>query len=81
MIEYQYPEEKQVALIFAAALNDKVAKEIIVRGSVSSKDEAIHLSQFFWKMVTLSAEKKIQLPFEGGTEYWTENFITLLGDI
>ncbi len=79
MIQYKYPEELQVALIFADALNDLEAKEIFEKGSVSSKTEAIHISKFFWKMVTLSAERSVSLPFEGSTEYWTEKLYNSLG--
>ena len=79
MIQYQYPEEKQVALIFAEVLNDDTSKKIIECGEVSSKAEAIHISKFFWKMVVLSAEKSVSLPFDGGTEYWTEKFYNSLG--
>ena len=79
MIQYKYPEEKQVVLIFAEALNDYASKEIIERGEISSKAEAIHISKFFWKMVALSAERSVELPFEGSTEYWTEKLYNSLG--
>jgi hypothetical protein len=79
MIQYKYPEELQVALIFADYLNDLQSKEIFKRGEISSKNEAIYISKFFWKIVTLSAEKSITLPFEGSTEYWTEKLYNSLG--
>lgn len=79
MIEYKYPEELQVALIFADALKDQEAKIIFERGIIVSRDEAIILSKFFWKMVSLSAEKTIQLPFDGSTEYWTQKLYNSLG--
>jgi hypothetical protein len=79
MIQYKYPEEKQVALIFADALDDDVSKEIIERGKINSKAEAVRLSQFFWAMVDLSAQRVIKLPFDGSTEYWTEKLYNSLG--
>jgi hypothetical protein len=79
MIQYKHPEEPQVAIIFADALNDPQSKEILRRGEVFSKIEAVHISKFFWKMVALSAERSITLPFEGSTEYWTEKLYNSLG--
>ncbi len=79
MIQYKYPEELQVALLFADALKDSKSKEIFTCGEVSSKAEAVYISKFFWKMVTLSAERSIALPFEGSAEYWTEKLYNSLG--
>lgn len=79
MISYRYPEEQQVALIFARELDDPLAQAIIERGQVLSSAEARHLSQFFWRMVDLSAQRVVRLPFEEGSEYWTEKLLTSLG--
>lgn len=79
MIEYSYEEEKTVALFMADVLSDDLAKQIIERGSVQSKDEAVHLAQFFWKIVNRSAEGGLQLPCEGSSQYWTEKLYNSLG--
>ncbi len=79
MINYKFPEEKIVALTFASLLDDHLTKDIIERGSVLSKQEAIHLSQFFWKMIDKSAQGDIQLPCDGGSEFWTEKLYNSIG--
>lgn len=79
MIPYKYPEEKIVALEFASLLNDELTKNILHKNAVGSREEAIHLSQFFWRMVEKSAEGNIQLPCEGGSEYWTEKLYNSIG--
>lgn len=79
MIIYKYPEEKIVALTFASILKDEIATKIIERGSIASREEAIHLSQFFWHMIEASATGTIALPCEGSSEYWTEKLYNSLG--
>jgi hypothetical protein len=79
MIDYSYPEEKAVALIFAEELKDPSITAILQRGFVSSREEAMHLSQFFWNMIAKSAEGGIVLPFSGSTEYWTEKLYNSIG--
>jgi len=51
MIQYKYPEEKIVAVSFALLLNDETTQTILEKGFVASRNEAIHLSQFFWRMI------------------------------
>lgn len=79
MIEYSYNEEKVVALFLADELGDSIAKNIIQKGEVTNKQEAIHLSKFFWAMVNKSAEGSIELPCEGSSQYWTEKLYNSLG--
>ena len=79
MIEYTYEEEKIVALFFADTLNDALAKEILQNDEVKSRDEAIHLSQFFWSMANRSADNNIQLPCDGDSQYWTEKLYNSIG--
>jgi len=47
MIPYRYPQEKIVALGFASLLNDEITKAILKKDRVESREEAVHLSQFF----------------------------------
>lgn len=79
MIEYQYKEEKLVALFLADLLNDKQAMDILEKGYVSSKKEAQHLSEFFWRMIDKSAEGVANLPCEGSAQYWTEKLYNSIG--
>lgn len=79
MINYAYPEEKIVALVFAEKLNDSLTQDILNKGYVSSTEEAIHLSQFFWKMIDKSAEQSVSLPCEGSSQYWTEKLYNSIG--
>lgn len=79
MIPYKYPEEKIVALAFASLLNDDTAKKILENDSVKSREEAIHLSKFFWRMIEKSAHGDVQLPCEGSSEYWTEKLYNSIG--
>lgn len=79
MIPYKYPEEKVVAMTFASLLDDEIAKKILENDFVSSREEAIHLSQFFWRMIEKSAQDDVQLPCEGSSEYWTEKLYNSIG--
>jgi hypothetical protein len=54
MIPYSMPQEKETILHFADVLGDAVSKEIIGRDEVRTKEEAVHLAEFFWKMVEAS---------------------------
>lgn len=79
MIPYKYPNEKIVAFEFASLLNDELTKQILHKNAVESREEAIHLSQFFWRMIEKSTERNIQLPCEGSSEYWTEKLYNSIG--
>ena len=79
MIPYKYPEEKIVALQFASLLNDEITKTILQKDKVESREEAIHLSQFFWRMIEKSAAENIQLQCEGSSEHWTEKLYNSIG--
>jgi hypothetical protein len=79
MIEYSYDEEKIVALFFSDELGDSLAKDIILKGRVSSGEEAAHLSRFFWAMVNRSSEGGLTLPCDGSPQYWTEKLYNSLG--
>ena len=60
-------------------LGDDLVSGIIERGAVESRAEAIHLAQFFWRMVSVSAEGGMELPVEGSAQYWTEKLYHSLG--
>lgn len=79
MIQYKYPEEKIVAVSFALLLNDETTKTILEKGFVASRNEAIHLSQFFWRMIEKSTDNNVQLQCDGSSEYWTEKLYNSIG--
>jgi len=79
MIKYSHDEEKLVALYFASEIGDSLAASIIENGEVTSKEEAIYLSKFFWLMVNRSAEGNVELPCAGGSEFWTEKLYNSIG--
>jgi len=54
MIPYKAPKEKEIILHYAKILGDSLAEEIVVRGSLQNKEEAIYLARFFWSMVDQS---------------------------
>ncbi|WP_444995256.1 hypothetical protein [Aliikangiella sp. IMCC44359] len=54
MIPYKLPEEKATILHYVKLLNDDTTKAIIERDELRNKEEAIHLANFFWKMVNAS---------------------------
>lgn len=57
MISYKLPEEKEMLLRYARLLEDPSSLEILQRGFVKDKSEAIHLAEFFWRVVTESANQ------------------------
>lgn len=75
MITYRYDEEKIVALYFANRLNESDIVKIIENGTVQNVQEALLLSNFFWRMNAKAIEddeQEIIIPCEGSSEYWIE---------
>ena len=76
MISYRHPEEKTTLLYYAKLLNDLKSIEIIQGGELTSRDEAIHFAEFFWRMVkqsNIEDEKKGE-----NSEYILEKIIISL---
>ncbi len=75
MIEYKYPEEKEILLHYTKVLNDEKAETLIQNGYVSDANEAQTLSNFYWAMVdqAISDKGKGLAPIESeGVEVWME---------
>ncbi|MFL0800405.1 MAG: hypothetical protein K6L80_08160 [Agarilytica sp.] len=75
MIEYKYPQEKDILLHYAKVLNDEKAKTLVQNGCVSNSNEAEALSRFYWAMVDQAVSDKGQdvAPIESeGVEAWME---------
>ena len=78
MIEYKFIEEPDYIQYFAKKLNDKRALELLDKGEVKNSDDAIYLSNFFWRMVDKSIEEEqsgIELPWPEGAEFWNEKLM------
>lgn len=56
MIEWTIIEEKEMVLYYAELLNDEETIKIINQNEILSKNEALHVAEFFWKMVEKSNE-------------------------
>lgn len=57
MITYKLPQEKETLLHYAQLLEDASSLEILQRGFVKDKPEAIHFAEFFWRVVAESANQ------------------------
>ena len=79
MTIFSFPEEATVLWHFCDLLGDKQSAELIQCARLNSAEEARHLSQLFWKMIDYSANNKVSLPVEGGSEFWLEKIYNSLG--
>lgn len=75
MIEYRFPEEKEILLHYADVLNDPVAKEIIIKGRAENTSEADALTSFYWSMVDRAVKDNgagVLVLESEGVESWME---------
>jgi hypothetical protein len=56
MINWKLSDEKEMVIFYADLLSDEKTKEIIGRNEINSAEEALHVADFFWKMVEKSNE-------------------------
>ena len=56
MISWKLNDEKEMMVYYANLLNDDEIIKVIERGKIVSKEEALHVAEFFWKMVEKSNE-------------------------
>lgn len=77
MIEYQYKEEKDFAILCAKELNRPVVLSILIRGFVETEEEVRELSKFFWDMVdkTIELEKQGTTKLGDNSKFWTEKLL------
>jgi len=73
MIPYKLHEEKETILKYAKLLNDETTESIIRRDEILNKEEAIHLAEFYWKMVDASNEEDKKTGYN--SEYILEKII------
>lgn len=50
-IKFTTNEEFEFAHYYANNLNDQISADILNEGEASNKEEAEHISHFFWSMV------------------------------
>lgn len=56
MIGWKLNAEKEMIIFYAGLLNDEKTIGIVERNEMVNKQEALHLAEFFWKMVEKSNE-------------------------
>jgi hypothetical protein len=56
MISWKLNEEREMVIYYANLLDDAEVKKIIERNELINSQEALHLAEFFWKMVEKSNE-------------------------
>lgn len=76
MIIYKLPKERETFLHYAQLLDDPSSLEILQRGFVKDKQEAIHFAEFFWRVVAESAEQ--DKANNDNSEYILEKIIVTL---
>ncbi|WP_370979727.1 hypothetical protein [Agaribacterium sp. ZY112] len=75
MIEYKYPEEREILIHYAEKMKNESALNILQKGIVLNRNQALELSQFYWKMLDIAAEDKgagFPLLEKEGIEQWME---------
>jgi hypothetical protein len=65
MIEYRFPQEKDMLMTYAARLGDARAEAILARGTVETDADARTLARFFWRMVDASLK-------DDDSQFWHE---------
>lgn len=81
MIRFKFSEESDYITHYAKKLNEAAILEILRRGEALSVEGAVHLSQFFWRMVEAAIDDEkngVSLPWAEGAEFWNEKLMTSL---
>lgn len=76
MLPYTLTEEKETILHYAKLLGDATTEAIIQQDELRSRDEALHLAGFFWRMVAASNTEDEKTG--SGSEYILEKIIITL---
>jgi len=78
MIEFKYPEERDVIYFFAGKLQNSHVAKILANELALDKETVLHLSEFFWKMVDCSIEctSNDGYPWSDGAEFWNEKIMS-----
>jgi len=75
MIKYKYPEEREILFHYAEKMENEAALNILRRGMVSNREQALELSQFYWGMLDIAANDQgsgVAILEKEGIEQWME---------
>lgn len=77
MIDFKYPEERDIVYFFAGKLQDTYAAEILANETPLDEATALYLSEFFWRMVdsSIECESNKNYPWSDRAEFWNEKII------
>ncbi|GAB2895339.1 hypothetical protein ACCI51_04090 [Microbulbifer echini] len=75
MIEYKYPKEREILIHYAEKMENEAALDILQKGVVSNREQALALSQLYWGMIDVAADDQgsgFPLLEKEGIEQWME---------
>jgi hypothetical protein len=75
MIEYKYPEEREILVHYAGKMRNEAVLNILKNGLVSNREQAFALSQFYWNMLDVAADDQgsgLLILEQEGIEQWME---------
>lgn len=77
MISYSYPEEKEFIAFFSEKIGEPSIPKLLESNASISREEAIKISVFFWKMIDLGVELQNteECPWPEGYEFWSEKVL------
>ena len=77
MISYNFPEEKEFIAFLAEKIGDSDIPELLEGSKSISKEQAVRISRFFWRMIDLSVELNgsQDCPWPEGYEFWSEKVL------
>ncbi|MCX2843224.1 hypothetical protein OQJ59_16570 [Microbulbifer thermotolerans] len=75
MIEYKYPEEREILVHYAEKMKNEAVLNILQNNLVSNREQALELSKFYWSMLDVAAEDQgsgVPILEKEGIEQWME---------
>ena len=77
MIIYKFPEEKEFINFFSTRLGQEFIPNLLEKSEPINKEEAILISNFFWKMIdeAVSLNDTEECPWPEGYEFWAEKIL------
>jgi hypothetical protein len=82
VIEFKYPEERDIVYFFSGKLQDYQAAAILTSEYHLNQDTALYLSEFFWRLVDCSIECKADAsyPWRDGAEFWNDKLLNSISE-
>lgn len=80
MILFRHPEERDILFYYCGKLSDYRSAEILAGEIEMDESAALHISDFFWKMVDCSiiCTNEKRYPWGDGAEFWNEKILNSL---